>query len=117
MKITKAEAISKLENGFGSIYTKEEVIELITQIEETDEVKIDIDVAKLTELILNEILENDDIIDLSSAELSMEYDNTVELTNASLESHQVESSIDEGITQYLEGLREEREANTIIVNR
>lgn len=80
----KQEAITQVNECISSVFSKEDVIKLIEQIEETT----------LDEQLIEDVLKGfnnkiyhieDDIIDYSSAEFSISYDNKLELECVSID--------------------------------
>ncbi len=109
--MTKQEAINRVNEGVGSIYTKEDVTNLINQIEETkvettDEpqgLRGDI-IRYLSEQwndkgaeIFGELqmeLRNDSIIEMDDCSFTLEFDNKVVLSEVSFDEYEIESKVD-----------------------
>jgi len=110
-KMTKQEAINKVNEGVGSIYTKEDVTNLINQIEETkvettDEpqgLRGDI-IRYLSEQwddkgaeIFGELqmkLKNDSIVEMDDCTFTLEYDNKIVLSEVSFDDYEIEDKVD-----------------------
>ena len=109
--MTKQEAINRVNEGVGSIYTKEDVTNLINQIEETkvettDEpqgLRGDI-IRYLSEQwndkgaeIFGELqmeLTSNSIVQMDECEFSLEYGNKIELSEVSFDEYEIESKLD-----------------------
>jgi len=108
--MTKQEAINRVNEGVGSIYTKEDVTNLINQIEETKVETTDepqglrgdiirfisnnwVDVAEIFGELQMELTSNN-IVQMDECEFSLEYDNKVELRDVSFDEYEIESILD-----------------------
>tara|TARA_R110000782_G_scaffold236188_3_gene322341 strand:- start:7586 stop:8053 length:468 start_codon:yes stop_codon:yes gene_type:complete len=109
--MTKQEAINRVNEGVGSIYTKEDVTNLINQIEEakvetTDEpqgLRGDI-IRYLSEQwvdrgaeIFGELqmeLRDNSIVQMGECEFSLEYGNKIELNDVAFDEYEIESKVD-----------------------
>ena len=109
--MTKQEAINRVNEGVGSIYTKEDVTNLINQIEETkvettDEpqgLRGDI-IRYLSEQwndkgaeIFGELqmeLKNDSIVEMDDCTFTLEYDNKIVLSEVSFDEYDIEDKVD-----------------------
>jgi len=108
--MTKQEAINRVNEGVGSIYTKEDVTNLINQIEDTkvettDEpqgLRGDIirfisdsweDVAEIFGELQMELRDNS-IVQMDECEFSLEYGNKIELSDVSFDEYEIESKVD-----------------------
>lgn len=115
--LTIAEAIQKVEEGFGSVYTKEDVINLLNSIKEGDggestPIHLFIDgLEKIKGKIMDRIMENMDIsvVDLDSASLSIGYNNQVEIDDISLDDSEVERIIGHSINEVIADLQADAE--------
>ena len=108
--MTKQEAINRVNEGVGSIYTKEDVTNLINQIEETKVETTDepqglrgdiirfisnnwVDVAEIFGELQMELTSNT-IVQMDECEFSLEYGNKIELTDVSFDEYEIESKLD-----------------------
>ena len=109
--MTKQEAINRVNEGVGSIYTKEDVTNLINQIEETKVETTDepqglrgdiirfinnnwVDVAEIFGELQNELTSNNTIVQMDECEFSLEYGNKIELSEVSFDEYEIESMLD-----------------------
>jgi len=109
--MTKQEAINKVNEGVGSIYTKEDVTNLINQIEETKVETTDEPQGLRGEIIrylseqwngkgaeifgeLEMELRDNSIVHMDDCEFSLEYGNKIELNNISFDEYEIESKVD-----------------------
>ena len=108
--MTKQEAINRVNEGVGSIYTKEDVTNLINQIEETKVETTDepqglrgdiirfisnnwVDVAEIFGELQMELRDNS-IVQMDECEFSLEYGNKIELSDVSFDEYEIESKLD-----------------------
>ena len=109
--MTKQEAINRVNEGIGSIYTKEDVTNLINQIEDTkvettDEPKgVRVDIIRYLSKEWNEKgveifgelqmdLRDNSIVQMDECEFSLEYGNKIELNDVSFDEYEIESKVD-----------------------
>jgi len=99
--MNKKELINEIAEHFPSVYTKDDVVKLINLLDDTQQ---KIDVEELKRRIRNKIerLSSEDVVDYSSVELSMCYDNRVELESIEVQSDTIMDEIEEVIDDYFE---------------
>ena len=104
----REEAINKVNEGIGSIYTKEDVINLINQIEDTQVetpsfdgepiVKAVMDIwNQSVQDIFNDLqceIEDNRIVNMGECEFDLEFGNKVVLNDISFDSYEIEDKID-----------------------
>ena len=102
----KQEAINKVNEGAGSIYTKEDVINLINQIEDTQAETPSFDGQEIVKVVMEEWndkvhdifhdlvseIGSNDIVDMNECEFYLEHDNRIVLNDISFE---IESKVEE----------------------
>lgn len=83
MRNSKVNVISSIQNSVSSIFSKEDVINLINSIEESSSKKISTyDIGRAIDKTIDWIENNErDILDLDSAEFEIQYNNQLECTN------------------------------------
>ena len=105
----REEAINKVNEGVGSIYTKEDVINLINQIEDTQAETPSFDGQEIVKAVMDEWddkvhdifnnladgIESNDIVDMSECEFYLEHDNRIVLNDISFETYEIESRVEE----------------------
>ena len=108
--MTKQEAINRVNEGVGSIYTKEDVTNLINQIEETKVETTDepqglrgdiirfisnnwVDVAEIFGELQMELTSNT-IVQMDECEFTLEHGNKIELSDISFDEYEIESKLD-----------------------
>ena len=105
----KQEAIELVNEGVGSIYTKEDVINLINQIEELKTETPSFDGQEIVKSVMNEWhdkvhdifhdlaseIASDDIVDMNECGFYLEHDNTIVLNEVSFETYEIESRVEE----------------------
>ena len=109
--MTKQEAINRVNEGVGSIYTKEDVTNLINQIEETKVETTDEPQGLRGDIIrylseqwidrgaeifgaLQMDLSCNSIVQMDECEFSLEYGNKIELSDVSFDEYEIESKVD-----------------------
>ena len=109
--MTKQEAINRVNEGVGSIYTKEDVTNLINQIEETKTETTDEPQGLRGDIIrylskqwddkgadifgeLQMELTSNTIVQMDECEFSLEYGNKIELSDISFDEYEIESKLD-----------------------
>lgn len=109
--MTKQEAINRVNEGVGSIYTKEDVTNLINQIEETKVETTDEPQGLRGDIIrylseqwndkgaeifgdLQMELREDSIVEMDDCTFTLEFDNKVVLSEVSFDEHEIESKVD-----------------------
>lgn len=112
------EAVASVENAFPSIYTKDDVVKLLTSIEiESPKSSSKLSQDQINDLcrqIVAQVKENAEgldssCIDKDSAEMSMGYSNTVELDSVEFDTDEVADSVVDGIGDVIETFFEELE--------
>jgi len=109
--MNKQQTIELLESQLPSFYSQEQVISMIKGIQE-DGVKLDTEsIIKLVSDRVSSVIEDastDDVVDLSSAQFEINYDNKLELDSVDLDldgiCDKVKDAIEISITDYLRGL-------------
>ncbi|MAN61374.1 MAG: hypothetical protein CMI60_05430 [Parvibaculum sp.] len=109
--MTKQEAINRVNEGVGSIYTKEDVTNLINQIEETKVETTDEPQGLRGDIIrylskqwddkgaeifgdLQMELKNDSIVEMDDCTFTLEYDNKIVLSEVSFDDYEIEDKVD-----------------------
>lgn len=112
--MTKKQAIEKVENSFPSIFTREDVITLLNQID-TNGVEFDKEglITKLRDAVDNAVnnLRNDEIVDYSSCDFTIRNGNEIEVESIGINTDtivdEVMKDIESEIDEYIE-LQESR---------
>ena len=103
-KMKISEAITKVENGFGSIYSKDDVLNLLSNLEinggtnDITEEKI----RDFCERIKTSIIENNDIVCTDDIELSIGYNNQIEIDDVPLSNSELESIFEYEMNQFID---------------
>ena len=108
--MTKQEAINRVNEGVGSIYTKEDVTNLINQSEETKVETTDEPQGLRGDIIrylreqwedcaeifgeLQMKLMDDSIVEMDNCTFTLEHDNKIELNEVSFDEYEIESKLD-----------------------
>ena len=100
--MNKDQAISKVNESVASLFTKDDVINLIEAIET---VGTDIDIEKLIEHVQDAVnnLNDFDIVDTDSAEFSLD-GSTIQLDSISIDNGNIENEIDTAIREFIDQL-------------
>ena len=105
----REEAINKVNEGVGSIYTKEDVINLINQIEESKTETPSFDGQEIVKSVMDvwhdkvhdifhdlaSEINSNDIVDMNECEFCLEYDNRIVLNDISFDDIEIESKVEE----------------------
>ena len=93
----KQEAITQVKECISSIFTGEDVIKLIEQIEDSTVTKEVVEqlVTDIVEKFKHKIQYSDDIVDYSSAEFSIEYDNKLVLDCVDIDHYRLGDILEE----------------------
>jgi len=93
--MTKQQAVENVTNSISSIFSKEDVINLINSIKDegTNPTKIIVD---LKEKVLNTInsLSSDDIVDIHSVELELDYTRTINVSSVEITTDNLYSDLE-----------------------
>ena len=106
-KITLEQAKQQISEGFSSIYSKDDVLHLLSVIEVNDEADIEFDESEIRDLsadIANNLSDNFDTI-VSDYELSMNY-KEVELDSIDFNNNAIQDIVEEALTHYLKTRKE-----------
>jgi hypothetical protein len=103
-------AIEKVFTSFPSIYSKQDVIDLLTSLEFPEQENQSVDIDKLRDLITDKLtdavnnLRSDDIVDYGSVEFSIGYENKIELdsidVNVDTITDEFENVVEKVLTEY-----------------
>jgi len=103
-KMKISDAITKVENGFGSIYSKEDVLNLLSNLEINGGTN-DITEEKIKDFcnrIKESIIESNDIVDTDNIELSIGYSNQIEIDDVPLSSSELDSIFEYEMNQFID---------------
>lgn len=98
--MNKEQAIKKVWDSIGSIFTKEDVVALIEQIETEG---LNFEVSELIDHVQDVIgnIDGDDIVDNSSAEFYLE-GNEIRINSIDVDTNYIESEIADAITEFFD---------------
>lgn len=112
--MNKQQTIELLQKQLPSFYSVEQVIAIISDIKEGDTRLEKEHIEELIKVVgdrVGEVMDNadnDDVVDLSSAEFDISYDNKLELSSVDLDlgglCDKVRDAIENSITDYLGGI-------------
>jgi hypothetical protein len=118
MKNSKENVISSVQNSVSSIFSKEDVINLINSIQEEEGRKISVnDIQRAINKVINWADNNErDLVDLDSVELEMSYDNRIEVTNVPLQLENLREALENNFMDFGEAEEEvkEEESSTLV---
>jgi len=103
-KMKISDAITKVENGFGSIYSKDDVLNLLNNLEINSGTN-DITEEKIRyfcESIKSSIMDNSSIVDTDNIELSIGYNNQIEIDDVPLSSSELDSIFEYQMNQFID---------------
>jgi len=105
-KLTIAETITKLEDGFGSIYSKDDVLLMLNNLE-LNETKVESLITKSDLRILkNAIVETihknrEDICTIDDIELSINYHKSIEIDDINFNESELESLVADCVDEFI----------------
>jgi hypothetical protein len=105
-KLTIAETITKLETGFGSIYSKDDVLLMLNNLE-LNETKVESLITKSDLRILkNAIVETihknrEDICTIDDIELSINYHKSIEIDDINFNENELESLVADCVDDFI----------------
>ena len=114
--MTKQDAINTINASFPSIWSKDDVLQLINKIDEGTGFDKDKLMDKIHDAIGNAIsgMSNDDILDTSDCEFNIRNGNEIEIESISVNTSEiideVSKEIAEAIDEFIEELEEVKEA-------
>ena len=102
MKITKENVIIAVQNSVSSIFSKEDVINLIESIEEgKGRVITTNDIERAIDKVINWADDNDrDFVDFDSVEFELSYDNRLEVTNVPLQLENLREALENNFMDF-----------------
>ena len=102
-KMKISEAITKVENGFGSIYSKDDVLNLLSNLElnVTNNNVTEEKIRDFCESIKSSIMDNSSIVDTDNIELSIGYNNQIEIDDVPLSSSEIDSLFEYEMNQFI----------------
>jgi hypothetical protein len=129
MKLTIEQTVAAVKNAPSSIFTKDDVLNLLNGIELPKEAVInpltDFQIRSLIEKITDAITENaenlnDDCIDKDSAEFSLNYDNRIELDSIGFDGGSIADEVLDGVEGVIDAwfekaFPENEEQETLVV--
>lgn len=98
--LTIDEAKNLLNQGFGSIYTKDEVMSLLDRIKENS-----IDIKTILDEVVGDFryktrnFDKDDVVDVSSASFSIECENSIVIDDLDINLSNIEEALEEVIAE------------------
>lgn len=108
-KMSIEQAKEKVQNGFGSIYSKDDVLVLLSNLELNEDTN-DTSKEKITEEQIREfcrsikqsILDSRDIVDTDNIELSIGYNNQIEIDDVPLSESELDSLINFEMNEFID---------------
>jgi hypothetical protein len=117
-KLTIAETITKLEDGFGSFYSKDDVLLMLNNLE-LNETKVESSINKshlriLKNAIVETINKNrEDICTIDDIELSINYHKSIEIDDINFNESELESLVADCVDEFIDlhNIKENEEEN------
>ena len=107
MKITKQNAIASVQSSVSSIFSKEDVINLINSIEGGRDITTN-DIQKAIDKVISWAENNEDsLMDFNSAELEMDYQNRVSVVGLPLQLENLREALENNFMDFGEAEAEE----------
>ena len=112
MTITKQNAIAQVQNSISSIFSKEDVLFLLNNLEVGSSRKITTyDIGRAIDQTINWIENNErDVLDLDSAEFELTYHNVLECTNVPINVDSIREALENNFMDFGELEQEEEDA-------
>ena len=109
MKITKENVIIAVQNSVSSIFSKEDVINLINSIEEGGGRVISVDdIERAIDKVISWADNNEsDVVDFDSVEFELAYDNKIEVTNVPLQLENLREALENNFMDFGEAVEED----------
>ena len=100
MKVTKENAIASVQSSVSSIFSKEDVINLINSIEEKRNISVN-DIQRAIDQTIDWI-ENHSyrLIDKDSAEFELDYNNRITLTNVNIDTEEIREALENNFMDF-----------------
>ena len=116
----KENVLLVVKGSISSIFTKEDVINLINSIEESNS-NLEKVISKLENLQSTisynfQNLSSDEVVDYSSVELNINYNNQIEIEDMSLNIDRLNEIVENDIVNLIDELREEEEVEEEVVS-
>ena len=101
MKITKENVIIAVQNSVSSIFSKEDVINLINSIEGGGRVITTNDIERAIDKVISWADNNEsDVVDFDSVEFELSYDNRLEVTNVPLQLENLREALENNFMDF-----------------
>ena len=109
MTITKQNAIAQVQNSISSIFSKEDVLFLLNNLEVGSSRKITTDdISRAIENVISDFQRNaDEVVDYTSADLNISYDNRIEIESIGLNLGYITESLENNFMDFGEVAEEE----------
>ena len=109
MKITKENVIIAVQNSVSSIFSKEDVINLINSIEEGGGRVISVDdIERAIDKVISWADNNEsDVVDFDSVEFELAYNNKIEVTNVPLQLENLREALENNFMDFGEAVEED----------
>jgi hypothetical protein len=124
----KQEVIQKVQDSLGSLFTKDDVVNVINLVEEpkveqpkVEEVKADFKAIlnliknRIEETIDNFDFNDSDNFDITEFEFDIRYGNQIEVDSYEVDAHQQKRNLLDAISEAFDGLEEEHETRMQII--
>lgn len=111
MNQTITNAIESVNNAYPSIYTKDDVIALLTGIDE--KLNTGHDLEEIKDVLISNIerklnnMSNDDIAEYDTAEFELDYDNRISLTSIDIDTNNLIDAITDAVDETIEFINNE----------
>ena len=108
MKITKENVIIAVQNSVSSIFSKEDVINLINSIEGGGRVISVDDIERAIDKVISWADNNEsDIVDFDSVEFELAYNNKIEVTSVPLQLENLREALENNFMDFGEAIEED----------
>ena len=94
MKNSKENVIAQVQDSISSIFSKEDVINLINSIEDKNRITVTDIGAAIDKLVDSFEINSQDLIDLTNVEFSINYDNRIEVDSIGLDFDYIREALE-----------------------
>ena len=100
--MTKQQTIETLQKQLPSFYSLEQVINIISSIEDNNSTLNDDSIQMIIKSIRRSLIDSNDLIDRDSAEFEIGYNNQIELSNVDVDIDQILEIVNDELNEFAE---------------
>jgi hypothetical protein len=100
--MNKQQTIETLQKQLPSFYSLEQVINIISSIEDNNSTLNDDSIQMIIKSIRRSLIDSTDLVDYSSAEFELDYNNTIQLSNVDVDIESILEVVAEELNDFVE---------------